>query len=40
MMMDGRIVYDVRGEEKKNLEVEDLLEKFNASGVVSDKLLG
>ena len=40
MMMDGRIVYDVRGEEKKNLKVEDLLEKFNASGVVSDKLLG
>ena len=35
MMMDGRIVYDVRGEEKKNL-----LAKFSVSGVVSDKLLG
>jgi len=40
MMMDGKVIYDVRGEEKKNLKVEDLLEKFNASGVVSDKLLG
>jgi putative ABC transport system ATP-binding protein len=40
MMMDGKVVYDVRGQEKMNLKVEDLLEKFNASGVVSDKLLG
>ena len=40
MMMDGKIVYDISGEEKKKLTVEDLLEKFNASGVVSDKLLG
>lgn len=40
MMMDGRIVYDVRGEEKQKLTVEDLLEKFSVSGVVSDKLLG
>ena len=39
MMMDGKIVFDVRGEEKKNLMVEDLLEKFSTSGVVSDKLL-
>ena len=39
MMMDGKIVFDVRGEEKKNLTVEDLLEKFSTSGVVSDKLL-
>ena len=39
MMMDGKIVLDVRGEEKKNLTVEDLLEKFSTSGVVSDKLL-
>ena len=40
MMMDGKVVYDVRGEEKKNLTVEDLLAKFSVSGVVSDKLLG
>ena len=39
MMIDGKIVFDVRGEEKKNLTVEDLLEKFSTSGVVSDKLL-
>ena len=39
MMMDGKIVFAVRGEEKKNLTVEDLLEKFSTSGVVSDKLL-
>lgn len=39
MMMDGKIVFDVRGEEKKNLTVEDLLEKFSTSGVVSDKFL-
>ena len=39
MMMDGKIVFDVRGEEKKSLTVEDLLEKFSTSGVVSDKLL-
>lgn len=28
MMHEGRIIYDVKGEEKKNLSVEDLLEKF------------
>lgn len=28
MMMDGKIVLDVSGEEKKNLTVEDLLKKF------------
>ena len=28
MMHEGRIVYDVAGEEKKNLQVEDLLERF------------
>lgn len=28
MMMDGKIILDVRGEEKKNLTVESLLEKF------------
>ena len=40
MMMDGKIVYDVRVEEKKKLTVEDLLAKFSVSGEVSDKLLG
>ena len=28
MMYDGHIIYDVKGEEKKNLEVADLLKKF------------
>lgn len=28
MMNDGRIIYDVRGEEKEKLEVSDLLQKF------------
>jgi putative ABC transport system ATP-binding protein len=33
MMYEGRIIYDVQGEEKKNLQVKDLLEKFEiASG--------
>ncbi|MCR4743543.1 MAG: ATP-binding cassette domain-containing protein [Treponema sp.] len=39
MMMEGKVVFDVSGEEKKKLTVEDLLEKFNASGDVSDKLV-
>lgn len=33
MMYDGKIIYDISGEEKKNLHVSDLLEKFEkASG--------
>lgn len=32
MMMNGKIIYDVRGEEKKNLKTEDLLAKFGAAG--------
>lgn len=33
MMYDGKVIYDVSGEEKKNLKVNDLLEKFqSASG--------
>ncbi len=33
MMNDGKIIYDVSGEEKKRLKVEDLLRKFaEASG--------
>ncbi|MDO4473840.1 MAG: ATP-binding cassette domain-containing protein [Eubacteriales bacterium] len=42
MMMDGKIILDIRGEEKKKLTVEDLLHKFEeASGeeFVSDKAI-
>lgn len=42
MMYDGRIIYDVKGEEKKNLKVSDLLKKFEeASGeeFVNDRML-
>lgn len=42
MMNNGKIIYDVRGEEKKNLKVTDLLKKFEevaGDGQVSDKLL-
>lgn len=42
MMMDGKIIFDIRGEEKKNLTVEDLLHKFETvSGqeFASDKAL-
>lgn len=42
MMYDGRIIYDVRGEEKKALTVKDLLKKFEeASGqaFVNDRML-
>ncbi|MCR4789777.1 MAG: ABC transporter ATP-binding protein [Treponemataceae bacterium] len=39
MMMDGKIVFDAKGEEKKKLTVEDLLAKFSISGEVSDKLV-
>jgi putative ABC transport system ATP-binding protein len=43
MMLDGRIVYEASGDEKKNLKVQDLLEKFQmVSGTddqVSDRML-
>ncbi len=42
MMYNGRIIYDVKGEEKKNLQVADLLKKFEqASGeeFVNDRML-
>lgn len=41
MMMDGKVVYDVRGEEKKNLKVSDLLAKFivAADGEISDRMI-
>lgn len=41
MMKEGKIVYDVRGEEKKNLTVKDLLDKFGSADGEgpSDKML-
>lgn len=43
MMLDGHIVYDVSGEEKKNLQVADLLKKFQTvvgdEDQVSDRML-
>lgn len=42
MMNDGRIIYDVKGEEKKNLTVEDLLTKFeevSGSKLNNDRML-
>lgn len=42
MMYNGRIIYDVKGEEKKKLQVADLLKKFEeASGeeFVNDRML-
>lgn len=39
MMSNGQIIYDVSGEEKKNLQVQDLLRKFEeAGGEVSDRM--
>ena len=39
MMSNGQIIYDVRGEDKKKLHVEDLLRKFEeAGGEVSDRM--
>lgn len=42
MMNAGKIIYDVSGEEKKNLQVADLMKKFenvNDEGVVNDRML-
>ena len=43
MMLDGHIVYDVSGEEKKNLKVADLLAKFQTisgeESTLSDRML-
>lgn len=39
MMMKGRIIYDVSGDEKKNLKVEDLLAKFGAAGELNDRMV-
>jgi len=41
MMKDGKIIFDIAGEEKKKLTVEDLLAKFRTAsdGDVSDRLI-
>lgn len=39
MMMNGNIVFDVRGDEKRSLKVEDLLEKFAAQGDLNDRVM-
>lgn len=42
MMHDGNIIYDVEGEEKKQLHVSDLLQKFDAASAgdfASDRML-
>lgn len=42
MMNDGRIIYDVKGEEKKHLTVDDLLQKFeeaSGSALNNDRML-
>lgn len=31
MMLEGNVVFDVRGEEKKNLQVQDLMQKFQTA---------
>ena len=42
MLMDGKVILDIRGEEKKKLTVEDLLHKFeevSGEAFVSDKAI-
>ncbi|NCB95014.1 MAG: ABC transporter ATP-binding protein [Negativicutes bacterium] len=41
MMNAGQIIFDVRGDEKKNMTVQDLLERFSvaAEGAVSDRMM-
>ena len=40
MMNNGQIIFDVRGEEKKKLTVQDLLERFEVAGdAVSDRMM-
>ena len=41
MMNAGRIIYDVKGEEKKQLTVQDLLQKFEVAGenALSDRMV-
>lgn len=37
MMNEGKIIADVRGEEKRRLTVDDLMQMFSQSGTVSDR---
>lgn len=39
MMHAGRVIFDVRGDEKKKLTVGDLLKKFETAGDLSDRIL-
>ena len=40
MMQEGRVIYDVSGEEKKSLKVEDLLQRFRESGgEINDRMV-
>ncbi|MDD5791810.1 MAG: ATP-binding cassette domain-containing protein [Erysipelotrichaceae bacterium] len=39
MMNEGKIILDVKGEEKKKLSVEDLLKIFEANGNVTDQVI-
>lgn len=41
MMNAGQIIFDVRGDEKKNMTVQDLLERFSvaAEGAISDRMM-
>ena len=42
MMYEGHVIYDVRGEEKKNLQVSDLLKRFEQvsdGGFANDRML-
>ena len=40
MMQEGKIIYDVCGEEKKSLQVNDLLERFRESGgAINDRMV-
>lgn len=42
MMNEGRVIFDVEGEEKKKLKVEDLLKKFESAGgeeAVQDRMI-
>ena len=42
MMYEGHVIYDVKGEEKKNLQVSDLLQRFEQvsdGGFANDRML-
>lgn len=42
MMSSGKIIYDVKGDDKKNLKVSDLMEKFQSSNhdaIINDRML-